>query len=198
MYYFIRTTVVWALCSVFCVAHCADRIALVIGNSAYQHTATLLNPTNDAEAVSEALMRLEFDVVSSYDQTIDGMRSSLREFYSKSKGAKVALFYYAGHGLQVNDKNYLIPVDAKLEEPGDLILETMELNRILTLMEERAGTNLVFLDACRNNPLASNLSKSEATRSVSASRGFAVIQKGSGMLITFATQPGNVALDGDW
>ena len=179
------------------MAQGAERVALVVGNSVYEHAPELLNPTNDATAISEVLENLGFDVIPAFDQTGNAMRNTLREFYGKLGGAKVALFFYAGHGLQLGGKNYLVPVDAQLKNEGDLILEATELSDVLGLMESQAQTNIVFLDACRDNPLARNLARSMGTRSASVGRGLARVESGIGTLIAFATQPGNVALDGE-
>ena len=109
----------------------------------------------------------------------------------------MALFYYAGHGLQVDTRNYIVPVDARLAGENDLPFEAVDLTLVLSLMERRPRTNLVFLDACRDNPLAQNLARSMgAARSTAVSRGLAVAESGIGTLLVYATQPGNVALDG--
>ena len=99
-------------------AQAAERVALVVGNSAYQYAPELPNPLNDATAIKAVLERLGFDVVPAFDQTGNDMRNTLQAFYRKLSGANVALFFYAGHGLQHNGQNYLLPVDAKLETEG--------------------------------------------------------------------------------
>ena len=120
----------------------------------------------------------------------------LREFAKAARGAEVTLFFYAGHGLQVEGENYLVPVDARLADEVDLDLEAFELAKFMRRM--RGGTNLVFLDACRDNPLASNLVRSMGpTRSAAVGRGLGRVETGSGTLIAYATQPGNVADDGE-
>ncbi|MGE3627049.1 MAG: SUMF1/EgtB/PvdO family nonheme iron enzyme, partial [Hyphomicrobiales bacterium] len=174
----------------------AERVALVIGNSDYVHVPYLKNPRNDAAAVATVLERLGFKVVSGIDTTRAQMEQKVRDFALVSRGAEVALFYYAGHGLQVNGHNYLAPVDAKLDDEADLDFQTVELETILKNMEREPRTNLVFLDACRDNPLAKNLTRSMGTRSTAVGRGLARVETGIGTLIAFATQPGNVALDG--
>lgn len=177
-------------------AHAAKRVALVIGNSAYTHATPLRNPKNDAEAVTELLTKLDFDVVRGIDLDHQGMRGAIRDFAYKLRGAEVALFFYAGHGLQVKDRNYLAPIDAKLANEIDLEFEALRLEMVLSQMEASATTSLVFLDACRDNPLARNLARTMGTRSANAGRGLARVESGVGTLIAFATQPGNVALDG--
>ena len=126
------------------------------------------------------------------------MSRMLRDFGRRLEGADAGLFFYAGHGLQVDGGNYLVPVDAQLSSELDLEFEATDLNVVLRIMERASATNLVFLDACLDNPLAQNLARSMgATRSMAVGRGLARVESGVGTLITYATQPGNVALDGD-
>lgn len=176
-------------------ASAQKRVALVIGNGSYQHTAHLKNPAHDASDISAALQRLGFDVLRGIDLSHDGMRDIIRAFSQKVEGADVALMFYAGHGLQVGGKNYLLPIDAQIETQADLEFGSIDLNRVLGFMEGQAKTSIVFLDACRDNPLAASLSR--GTRSAAVGRGLAQVDSGVGTLIAFATQPGNVALDGD-
>ncbi|WDZ81816.1 caspase domain-containing protein (plasmid) [Ensifer adhaerens] len=172
------------------------RVALVIGNSAYQHAPPLANPQNDASDMTSKLTGLGFVVVTGRDLDLTGMRRSIREFVGKVEGADVALFFYAGHGLQVNGGNYMIPVDAQLRSNNDLDFEALPIELVLSAMERNARVSLVFLDACRDNPLAATLARSMGTRSMAVGRGLAKLDTGVGSLIAFATQPGNVALDG--
>ena len=174
----------------------AKRVALVIGNSQYEYAVELANPKNDAADMSKKLSDLGFEVVSGLDLDLRGMRNKVREFVRKLENSDVALFYYAGHGLQVNGRNYLAPVDARLQSYLDLEFESLPINLIVSAMERSAKTNLIFLDACRDNPLAKNLARSMGTRSGSVGRGLAKVGSGVGTLLSFATQPGNVALDG--
>ena len=125
-----------------------------------------------------------------------GMDNAIREFGRKLERAELALFFYAGHGLQVGGKNYLVPVDAKLERPGDLALDAVDIGVVLAQMEAEKRVNLIFLDACRDNPLARSLSGASGTRSASVGNGLAPVQGAIGTLISYATQPDNVALDG--
>jgi uncharacterized caspase-like protein len=180
-------------------AHAATgekRVALVIGNSAYKHTTKLKNPVRDAQAVSAALKRLGFDVVEGYDLDMSGMRAQVREFTTRIREADVSLFYYAGHGFQINGQNHLAPVDARLKRESDVDFETVSLNLVLRQMEREKRTNLVFLDACRDNPLANQLARSVKGRSLGATRGLATVDSGVGMMISYATSPGMVAFDG--
>ncbi len=174
------------------------RVALVIGNSDYKHTASLANPKNDAEAISASLERLGFEVLTGLDTDIHQMIGLVRDFSRALEGADVALFYYAGHGLQVNGNNYLAPVDAELNDQADLDFGTVKLSSILRQMDRHRAANLVFLDACRDNPLSKTLARSMSVgRSVDFGRGLARVEAGIGTMIAYATQPGNIALDGD-
>ena len=176
-------------------ARAAPRVALVIGNAAYEHTTPLRNPRNDATDVARALEGLGFEVIEGLDLDEAAFESKLREFAQAARGAEVTLFFYAGHGLQVEGENYLVPIDAKLAEEVDLRLEAFELAAFLRQM--RGATNLVFLDACRDNPLARDLARSMGpTRSTAVGRGLSRVETASGTLIAYATQPGNVADDG--
>ena len=178
-------------------AQAERRVALVIGNSGYEHVAALKNPYNDAAGMTEKLTGLGFEVVTGQDLSLRDMRQTVREFIRKLDGADLALFFYAGHGLQVSGENYLVPVDAELGSHLDLEFEALPANLVLNAMEQTAKVNLVFLDACRNNPFTENLARSMGTRSGALGRGLAKIGSGVGSLISFATQPGNVAQDGD-
>ena len=173
----------------------AKRIALVVGNGAYEHTVPLDNPRNDAADMARALQGLGFAVIEGLDLDKDAFEGKLREFARAARGADAALFFYAGHGLQVDGENYLVPIDARLTEEVDLDLEALELRAFLKQM--RSPANLVFLDACRDNPLAQDLARSMgASRSTAVGRGLGRVDTSGGTLIAYATQPGNVALDG--
>ena len=175
-----------------------SRVALVVGNAAYAHATPLANPVNDAQDVARALTALGFEVILGLDLDRRGVDERLRTFTRALGRADTALFFYAGHGLQVSGQNWLIPVDAKLEGERDLEFEAVRLDFVLRQMElEREGrTNIVFLDACRDNPLARNLARTMGTRSASVGSGLAQVQTGVGTFISYSTQPGNVALDG--
>jgi len=172
----------------------ADRVALVIGNSAYQHAPHLDNPANDAQDIAKALTQAGFDVVERDDVNRSQMADAIRDFSQRIKGAEVALFYYAGHGMQMEGENYLLPIDANVETPADARFATINLADI---QEEMAGSqraNIIVLDACRNNPFAKKLAGSG--RAI-GDRGLGRVEaSGVGSLIVFATQPNNVALDG--
>ena len=174
------------------------RVALVIGNSKYLYANKLPNPANDAADISRVLRKLGFDVIEGRDLDRRGMENSIRAFGRKLEaGADLALLFYAGHGMQVGGRNYLIPIDAKLERSGDLTLDTIELGQILAQMEAEKRVNLIFLDACRDNPLARSFARSLGTRSAAVGAGLAPVQSAIGTMIAYATQPDNVALDGE-
>jgi uncharacterized caspase-like protein len=120
----------------------------------------------------------------------------VREFGRKLDQAELALFFYAGHGMQVGGKNYVVPTDAKLERAGDLTLDTIDVGQVLAQMESEPRVNLVFLDACRDNPLARSFARSLGTRSTAVGSGLASIQSAIGTMIAYATEPDKVALDG--
>ena len=172
------------------------RVALVIGNAAYVNTAPLANPRNDAADIAAVLRKLSFLVTEGKDLDKAGMDRTIRDFANSLSGATTALFYYAGHGLQVGGQNYLVPIDAQLSTAAALDFEMVRLDLIQRTMERETTTNVLILDACRDNPLARNLARALGTRSAQIGRGLAVAESGDGTLISFSTQPGNVALDG--
>jgi uncharacterized caspase-like protein len=175
------------------------RVALVIGNSAYVQSTPLPNPANDARDMAAALKQVGFEVILAVDADKRAFDATVRDFARALAKADVALFFYAGHGLQVAGRNYLLPIDARLQGERDLDFDAIGLDFVLRQMElEREGkTNVVFLDACRDNPLARNLARTMGTRSTSIGQGLAQVQTGVGTFIAYSTQPGNVALDGD-
>ncbi len=173
------------------------RVALVIGNGTYANATTLPNPANDARDMAGALRELGFKVIEGYNLDSTAMRGRISDFGAALPGAGVSLFYYAGHGMQVAGKNYLIPIDAKLERPSSLGVEAIEVGAVLSDMEAEKRINLVFLDACRDNPLSRSLARSFGpSRSTTVGQGLAQLPAGIGTLITFATSPDTVALDG--
>ena len=131
------------------------RVALVIGNSAYQKVAKLPNPSNDAASVAAMFKSAGFDFVETkLNVTASELRRTLREFGAKSRDADVAVIFYAGHGIELSGNNYLIPVDAALETDADVLDETVALDRILFAVEPARQLRLIILDACRDNPFA--------------------------------------------
>ncbi|MCG8443843.1 MAG: caspase domain-containing protein, partial [Caulobacterales bacterium] len=174
------------------------RVALVIGNSAYVNAAPLPNPVNDARDMAAALVELGFEVVEGYDLNRPDMSQTIRDFSQRLAGADVGLFFYAGHGLQVNGKNYMAPVDAALEGEESLDFEAVDMGLVLAQMERDPRVNLIILDACRDNPLADALARSMGpSRSMGVARGLAQLDTVAvGTLIAYSTQPGATAADG--
>ena len=170
-------------------ARAESRFALVIGNGAYRNVPALTNPPNDARDIAAALKSLGFNVTLKLDLDLAAMQRAIDEFALESAGADVSLFYYAGHGFQLSGRNYLIPVGAELRQVGDIASRTVALDPVLGELGKGKGSHLVFLDACRNNPLASAWVGLPAA-------GLARVGKLPGFFITFATQPDNVAFDG--
>src|ERR1041385_5180880 len=162
------------------------RIALVIGNGSYANAPPLKNPTNDASDMADALARLGFAVTRGIDLNQRQMKAMIREFGQKLKAGGQGLFYFAGHGVQLRGRNYLIPVDASIQSEADVEDQGVDANLIMGLMDEAGNAlNVVILDACRNNPF------SRSFRSVS--NGLAQMDAPSGTLIAHATAPGSVA-----
>ena len=146
--------------------------------------------------MAAALKALGFTVILGADLDKRAMDRKILEFESALRGAEAGVFHYSGHGLQVAGVNYLVPVDAELSSAAALRIETVRLDFVQETMEREAKTNILFLDACRNNPLARNLARSLGTRSTDIGHGLAPAESGVGTLVSFSTQPGNVALDG--
>lgn len=175
------------------------RIALVIGNGGYRHAPVLPNAGNDAAALADLLRGLGFAVTLERDQTIAAMRGTLRDFSDSARGAEIALFFFAGHGLQMGQRdraeNFLVPVDARLADARDVEDETVGLSRVLELMDG-AQARLVILDACRDNPLLARMVQAGATRGIRRGLGMIDATGAQGTLIAFSTAPGAVAADG--
>jgi uncharacterized caspase-like protein len=165
-----------------------SRIALVIGNEAYKDSP-LANPVNDAKAVSAALRAAGFEVIERHNQGAVEMRRAIREFGEKLRGKGAGLFYFAGHGVQVNGRNFLIPANADIRYEDEIEDQSVDVSLVLGKMESaKARINLVILDACRNNPFVRG--------SRSAQQGLAAMEAPIGSLIAYATSPGQVASDG--
>jgi Caspase domain len=188
---------VLAVCFANQSALAAKRVALVIGNSSYQNAAALSNPANDATAITEMFKNASFDVVESRrDLKYMEMRRALRDFTDKARGADVAVIYFAGHGLEVDGVNYVVPVDATLERDADVDDEAIALNRILLAAEPATQLRLVILDACRDNPFAKKMKRTIASRSLG--RGLVGVEANKpNTFIAFAAKEGSTAADGD-
>jgi uncharacterized caspase-like protein len=174
------------------------RVALVIGNGAYNNVPKLINPPKDAKAIAALLRNLGFDVLTGTDLTQAGMTDQLRKFASEAENADVALFYYAGHGLSLDGKNYLVPVDVNLKSELDVKLGgPIDVNIMLDQTMSMSKVKLVFLDACRDNPFVEQIARSARTRSTTVNSGLAEMKSSEGTLLAFATAPGQVAYDGE-
>ncbi|UPJ46302.1 caspase family protein [Bradyrhizobium sp. 200] len=178
-------------------AFAEKRVALVLGNSAYQNVAPLANPVNDSGRIAATLKDAGFDVVDSRrDLAAAETRRALRDFADRARDADIAVVYYAGHGIEVDGANYLIPVDARLERDTDIYDEGLSLDRILIAIEPARKLRLVILDACRDNPFARTMKRTIASRAIG--QGLAKVEPTSpNVLIAYSAKAGSTAADGD-
>jgi uncharacterized caspase-like protein len=180
----------------------AKRVALVIGNSKYIHAVALPNPANDAHLIASTLRNAGFEVIEGVDQDNSGMHSLISRFTEQSYDADLAVIFYAGHGMQVDGKNFLIPVDAELTSPAYLKTRTVQIDEFMAALPSDPAVGVIILDACRDNPLARTLAAS-LPKSRSLGSGLAPIEARSegvgtgGILIAYATDPGAIAFDGN-
>ena len=173
------------------------RVALIIGNSAYQHAPALRNPVNDAKGFAAVLRTIGFSEVRElYDATLSTLGASLKAFGDLAAGADWAVIYYAGHGIEVNGANYVLPVDVVLEQAAHVEDEAMPLTRLLSKVTAASKLQLVILDACRNNPFSGRMKRS-GVAGRSLGRGLASVEPESGVLVAYAARDGTTALDGD-
>jgi uncharacterized caspase-like protein len=175
------------------------RVALVIGNSAYPGAARLANPANDADDMTAALRGVGFDVVEGRDLTLQGFADMIDTFREKAKGADVALFYYAGHGMQFEDQNWLMPIDTQVTNAFYARRFNVKVSDVVAEVEAEARTTLIFLDACRDNPLDRELKEHLRTegRGFDETRGLGRIEvKAPQTMVVYATRPNSVAADG--
>lgn len=175
-------------------AAAAQRVALVVGNSAYQSVPFLPNPVNDATDVSASLKRLGLDVRTIFNAKYDDLRRALIEFTQRSIGAELAVIYFAGHGIQVSDENWLIPVDAELATDRTVENEAVGLQSLTRAVSGATKLGLVILDACRSNPFVPKMRSAGASRAVD--RGFARVEPIENVLVAFAARDGTTASDG--
>jgi uncharacterized caspase-like protein len=190
-----------ALATAYDVVSGENRIALVIGNASYKN-APLRNPVNDAQAVAAALKGFGFEVMLRENATQREMLDALREFSQRAAKSQVRLLFYAGHGVQIKGRNYLMPVDAEIQTEDDIPQKGADVTELLERLATIAdGVNLIVLDACRNNPFSlapAQLADSRRIRTrglTSQTAGLAPVQAPSGTLIAFSTAPGSVAVD---
>ncbi len=173
----------------------ADKVALVIGNAAYRSVIALENPGNDARSVAKALDLQGFEVTLVEDQTRDQMLTALRTFRTAADGAEIAMLYYAGHGIEIGGRNYLIPVDARVADERDARLEMIELDDALAQLSGAKRMKMVVLDACRDNPFVTRMKSENKGRNVG--RGLAIVNEADAdTLIAYAAAAGDVTPDG--
>ena len=172
-----------------------QRVALVIGNASYAHAPRLANPLNDAADVGAALARLGFAVTKLENTDHAALRQGLLAFTRAASAAEVAVVFYAGHGIEVDQRNFLVPVDAKLSSDQDVEFETVPLALVMRSVGRASGLRLVILDACRDNPFAASMQRSGATRAIG--RGLARVEPTGETLVAYAAKEGTVASDGD-
>ena len=175
------------------------RIALVIGVGRYQNASHLTNPVNDARAIGESLRRLKFEVMELYDPNFGELNAGIRTFGIRAADVDVAIVYYAGHGVQVDRENYLIPTDAKLERARDLLYEAMPLDRLLGEVSQATRIGIVLLDSCRNNPFVERVARSMtiAGRAVATTPGLARVDNvPRNTMVVMAAKADQIAEDG--
>jgi tetratricopeptide (TPR) repeat protein len=182
----------------------ARRVALVIGNGAYARVRALPNPTNDARAMAKSLRDIGFVVTEGTDLDRTAMQATIRDFLRDAARSQVAVVYYAGHGVQIDGRNYLAPIDIEFRAGSGMTEAMMDMDTIMAGLDDQVRTNILILDACRNNPMAPKLASAGPARDIEAGSGLAApgtlgagATLGAGTLIAFATAPGQVALDGE-
>ena len=185
-------------------ASAGRRVALVIGNGAYAYVRALPNPPNDARSIAKSLRDIGFAVSEGIDLDRSAMQKVTRDFLREAVRAQVAVVYYAGHGVQIDGRNYLVPVDVRLQAGASATEAMMDMDTILAGLDDQVRTNILILDACRNNPMAPRVASAGPNRAIESGSGLAApatlgsgASLGAGTLIAFATAPGQVALDGE-
>ena len=180
------------------------RVALVIGNGAYARVRPLPNPPNDARAMAKSLRDIGFVVTEGIDLDRAAMQATIRDFLRDAARSQVAVVYYAGHGVQIDGRNYLVPVDIEFRAGSGMTDAMMDMDTIMAGLDDQVRTNILILDACRNNPMAPKVASAGPARDIEAGSGLAAPATlgagstlGAGTLIAFATAPGQVALDGE-
>ena len=176
-------------------ASAGQRVALVIGNASYAHAPSLANPLNDATDIGASLERLGFAVTHLPNAGYSELRRGLQQFSLAASASEMAVVFYAGHGIEVDKRNFLIPVDARLLSDGDVEFEAVPLDLLSRAVERAKGLRLIILDACRDNPFAVAMQRSGATRSIG--RGLASVEPSGETLVAYAAKEGTVASDGE-
>jgi branched-chain amino acid transport system substrate-binding protein len=178
-------------------AHADRRVALVVGNGAYQNAPSLPNPRNDAQDVGASLRRAGFETIIGLDLDQKGMQDTAIKFSRAARTADVAIFYYSGHAIQYAGVNYLAPIDAKLNDEADL-RRLVKVDEVVADLQQAKNLRILVLDSCRDNPLAEQLKRSiGVTRAMAVQRGLAKIDSPQGMIVAYATQAGRTADDGN-
>jgi uncharacterized caspase-like protein len=185
----------WLGCLFASQAQAAGRVALIIGNGEYQNAPRLPNPVNDAQDVAAAFERLGFSVKLVSNGNFDVMRRALLEFARKASAAEIAVVFFAGHGLEIRDENWLIPIDAELELDSSASNEAVALASILPIVSSARKLGLIILDACRDNPFSKRIQMSQPGRSLPG-RGLVSIEPPGSVLVAFAAKHGTTADDG--
>ena len=171
-----------------------QRVALVIGNAVYEHAQRLANPLNDAADLSAALTRLGFSVTRLDNADKLTLEQGLHKLSQAAAGSEIALVFYAGHGIEVDKRNFLVPVGAHLASEQDVEFETVSLDLVMRAVGRASGLGLVILDACRENPFVASMRRSTGTRSIG--RGLARVEPAGQTLVAYAAKEGQVAADG--
>jgi uncharacterized caspase-like protein len=194
----LRLLLILAFLAVPITASAAARVAFVVGNSSYENAPPLSNPTNDARLVSRALKDLGFEVESHSNLSRWKIAAELSDFLDKTKDAELTLFYFAGHGMQFEGRNYLLGTDAQLQSELDIQAEALELGQITRLLRRNSRAALIFIDACRDNPVATDFYRRTlpATRSTGLQGLAEPTERFDGAMVTFSSSPGQVAYDG--
>ena len=175
-------------------ASAGQRVALVIGNGTYAHAPSLANPLSDAADIGGALERLGFKVTRIENAGYSELRRGLQQFSLAASASEMAAVFYAGHGIEVDRRNFLVPIDARLLSDADVEFETVPLDLLMRAVERTRGLRLIILDACRDNPFAAAMQRSGATRSIG--RGLARVEPSGEILVAYAAKEGTVAADG--
>ncbi len=173
------------------------RVALVVGNAAYQNASMLANPVNDATRVAEKLSVLGFDVMLQTDLNGQAFRIALGDFSERALQADIALVFYAGHGIEMGGRNYLIPVDSEMRSEATAQFETVALDQVLQAVRGAKTLGIVMLDACRDNPFGNSMTRSSGTRAVSRGLAPVSVEGEGGIVVSFAAEAGSTADDGD-
>ena len=179
----------------FAAAAAEKRVALVIGNAAYEHASRLANPVNDAADIGAALGRLGFAVTKLENAGKSAFERGLQTFARAAATSEIALVFYAGHGIEIDQRNFLIPVDARLASDRDVEFEAVPLDLVSRAVDSARELRLIVLDACRDNPFAAAMKRSGATRSIG--RGLARVEPAGETLVAYAAKGGSVASDGE-